>query len=88
MATDRYDRTDHSRDWPEYSSYANKCVDCGHYFGGPKRAPVCWPCKEKNETEWNALTPEEQKLRMATAWKEVQEFLAAKNLKITDTQNG
>jgi hypothetical protein len=55
---------DRSRDWPDYAGYANKCARCNEYFGGPKRAHVCWPCKKLGEAEWNRMTPEEQHERM------------------------
>jgi len=29
--------SDRSRDWLDYNAYANRCVRCNEYFGGPKR---------------------------------------------------
>lgn len=44
----------------ENGSYMNKCCSCENLFHGPKRAPVCFPCKVRGEKEWAALTPEQQ----------------------------
>ena len=47
---------DRSRDWP-YNAYMGKCSACGHHFGGPKRASVCFLCANPKENEDGPALP-------------------------------
>ncbi len=66
-------------DWPESfqkmenGNYLNICVSCKKEYIGPKRSYVCWPCKERGEKEWNALTEEQKSARMVEIGKIIQE---------------
>lgn len=56
-------------------NYHNRCTTCERSFFGDKRSFECEPCGTKSQSEWDALTPEQQDERVKKnmeIWKEFQ----------------
>lgn len=60
---------DESRRWPtqdqENGNYMIHCLSCDAVTIGPKRAQTCYPCHQKGQARWNALSDEEKARELA-----------------------